>query len=857
MAAFGRSDNMRACMQLLLITVVVGPLSVQAQFDLQAAERHQLANGLSLLMLEEHTFPSVSVQMLYRAGGRNEPVGQSGIAHFLEHMAFRASENFPDTEVVSQIYAAGGEWHGYTWIDQTTYYSTVPSDQLDMLLSIEADRMQRLLIEERWIEPEKGAVLAEMHGYENDPASVLHDRVVFQAFLAHPYRNNVIGWERDILALQSEDVRNFYTQHYRPANAVLVVVGDIDKVRVLQQVQELFGAYPAAAATPLPHSLEPPQTGERRIDLLGAGDQSYFEIAYPAPAAGDADFTAMLVLQEWLAGGSGVNFMQEFGSAAARPGSALYGKLDNLDTWYPPAAQRYLFSIRGTAPADQPDHVVEDILENALQRVRTGQLDEEEIQRARQRVLEELVYDLGTHEELAHQLAYYHGLNALDQWLDLPVQVAQVSAADLTELANRRFQPWQRTIGRYRAGEPPPSSSPPRLPHPVVEASSTSPATASAGALSGPADSLQSGAEAAHKQPAPETDHDQPRTGILPPAEAVLLEAGLPLLIQHNPAAAASYISLVLGGNQWQGSSYLQANSPVWGSSSLSSASLPEQVDATLAMLLNEMQQLQTVPSDADYSGDPATRLEEMLVDILDLKATSPNQPALRTVVLTGQIKPEQLELATTRLDQISPAAVRQLPPLPSLLHDRVMQWSQPLAQAQLAYIVPAPLPQSPDYLAWRALQYIIAHDYEGRLGKEAISNRGLAYYIDSQYRSDGQRAWISLATGVDPARLAELQELFRQQINALQSRPPNATEVSEARSHMAGRLLTARQSNVELAEGLTQQWLWLGRLASQKEQLAAFEKLERQQVLNAIAAFTAGAFAEIQPGKADGNVTD
>ena len=228
--------------RLFLIIVLLLPSIGQAQLDLRQASREILPNGMTLIILEEHSFPSVSVQMLYRVGGRDEQYGRTGIAHFLEHMAFRATENFPDTDVVSRIYAAGGEWHGYTWVDQTTYYSTVPDEQLDLLLRIEADRMQRLLIEPRWIEAEKGAVLAEMHGYENDPASVLHDAVVFTALQGHPYRNNVIGWESDIQALQHADVVDFYQSHYRPANAVLVVVGQVQAGQVRQRVLELFGA---------------------------------------------------------------------------------------------------------------------------------------------------------------------------------------------------------------------------------------------------------------------------------------------------------------------------------------------------------------------------------------------------------------------------------------------------------------------------------------------------------------------------------------------------------------------------------------------------------------------------------------
>jgi len=834
------------CFLLLLLS----PFSAQAQFDLQAVERHQLDNGLSLILLAEHTFPSVSVQMLYRVGARDEALGQSGLAHFLEHMAFRASENFPDTEVVSRIYAAGGEWHGYTWIDQTTYYSTVPSQQLDTLLQIEADRMQRLLIEERWIDPEKGAVLAEMHGYENDPASLLHDAVVFQAFLAHPYRANVIGWERDIQALQTAEVRNFYRQHYQPANAVLVVVGDIDTAQVYQRVQQLFGDFPTVSATPLPHTLEPPQLGERRIELLGAGDHSYFEIAYPAPAANDADFAAMLVLQEWLSGGSGVNFMQEFGSTAARPGAELYGRLDGLDTWYPPAAQRYLFSFRGTAAAEQQDAVVEQIIEDAVQKVRAGQVDDAEIQTAKARVLEELVYDLGTHEEVAHELAYYAGLHALDERLALPARVQEVSAADLAALAQRNFQPWQRTIGWYRAGDrPPPAATP------VKNVSERQQQT---GVVSGPAESrtVESIRPKANIESSPAVSK-LPHNQALPAAQAEILEQGLVLLWQENPAASASLISLVLDGNRWHGSSYLQTNHPVWGSSSLSIASLPEQLDEKLTLLLGEIEKLQASSVDTGNSSDPATRLDEMLAEMLGVGAASDTPAAIRAVVLTGRINAEQLDSVRSRVNKRVPPAVTTLPPLNARLQDQRLPWPRPLAQAQLAYAVEAPLPQSPDYLAWRALQYIIAHDYEGRLGKEAVGNRGLAYYIDSQYRSDGQRAWISLSTGVDPVKMRELEQLFRDQISGVLTQPPSETEIAEARSHLSGRLLTARQSNAELAHGLAQQWLWHGRLPDQQDQLAAISKLDSQEVIDATAAFALGAYALIESGKALGNVTD
>ena len=134
----------RGFLRLLAVLLLLVSSPTPAYLDLASASVERLENGLAVIVLEAPSFPVVSVQMLYRTGAADEVSGKTGLAHFLEHMAFRASENFPDTGLVSSIYAVGGEWHGYTWLDQTTYYATVPADRLDLLLRIEADRMARL-----------------------------------------------------------------------------------------------------------------------------------------------------------------------------------------------------------------------------------------------------------------------------------------------------------------------------------------------------------------------------------------------------------------------------------------------------------------------------------------------------------------------------------------------------------------------------------------------------------------------------------------------------------------------------------------------------------------------------------------
>ena len=228
---------------MVLLMLLAVPAS--AQIDLSRAGISRLDNGLTVIVLEDHTLPVVSVQVLYKSGSRDERAGKTGLAHFLEHLAFRASKNFPNGAATDAIYDAGGEWHGYTWIDQTTYFATVPASQLDLLLAIEADRMARVTIDPVSIAAEQGAVISEMRGYQNDPSSVLFDAVAAAALQAHPYRNNTIGYESDVTALTAEDAEAFYAANYAPGNAVLAIVGDVDAKDALRRVRAAFGSLAA------------------------------------------------------------------------------------------------------------------------------------------------------------------------------------------------------------------------------------------------------------------------------------------------------------------------------------------------------------------------------------------------------------------------------------------------------------------------------------------------------------------------------------------------------------------------------------------------------------------------------------
>ena len=162
-------------------------------------------------------------------------------------------------------------------------------------------------------------------------------------------------------------------------------------------------------------------------------------------------------------------------------------------------------------------------------------------------------------------------------------------------------------------------------------------------------------------------------------------------------------------------------------------------------------------------------------------------------------------------------------------------------AQDQLGYVVAAPSPSDPDWYAWRMLLWVLSHGYEGRLGVEAISRRGLVYYIDAEYLNDGASGRVSLAIGVDPARLGAMRELLGETLRGLAEAPPTETELAEAKAALIGRRISAAQSNEEVSAELIEEWVGRGRLLSDEEFAAAVNAVSRQDLERVIPAFLAG----------------
>ena len=271
----------------------------------------RLANGLRLIVAEDHLAPVVAVNVWYNVGSKHEQPGKTGFAHLFEHVMFQGSKHVAKAEHIALVQAAGGTMNGTTWLDRTNYFETLPSHQLDLALWLEADRMATLLeaLSQENLDNQREVVKNEKRwSYDNRPYGSWQEKLQAHLYPAdHPYHHSTIGSMEDLDAASLEDVSAFFRTYYAPNNAVVSVVGDVDAAAVLASAERYFGGIPANPSIPPLGDLSlPPQLGgeiretvEDRVPL----PRVYF--GFRAPRYGDPRLDALDVAGQILAGGKG------------------------------------------------------------------------------------------------------------------------------------------------------------------------------------------------------------------------------------------------------------------------------------------------------------------------------------------------------------------------------------------------------------------------------------------------------------------------------------------------------------------------------------------------------------------------
>ena len=786
--------------------VIAAPAS--AALDLRRADVSRLPNGLTVIMLEDHGFPVVSVQMLYRSGSAAEVTGKTGLAHFLEHLAFRGSANFPNARATELIYDAGGEWHGYTAMDQTTYFSTMPRDGLAVLLKIEADRMARTVIDPTSINAEKGAVITELHSYENDPAGVLQDAVVRTALQSHPYGSPMAGYVSDVERLTIEDARAYYASHYAPGNAVLAVAGDFDRAAAKALVARIFADVPARPVADPHFTEELPQRGERRIRLSGPVERQYFQLAYPAPAASSPDFPAFLLLQQILAGTPGLNPRQSgWSGTRAAEGTVLSGVTNDIATWLPATHDPFLFMISGSIEARADQLALERDIANRIAGLRGRAIEAAQIADAKKAVARILGEDILTTEDAAHQLAFFEGVGALDALLDMPAHVDAVTAADVERVARAYLAPDRLTAGWMIPGN---------APGKALGAGNPKSATERAGAKAFSAPAGQ-----------PQLRH---------------LSNGLPAIVQTSALSDTVTVELLMSGPTSGGihPGELPGLDAILRSGSAGNLAglIDEAVTASRA----------GAPSPGPRSEDPETRLQQLISKRTGESASKPPEPL--AVIVSGNVDSAHTHALLDR--QLGRTSVGKLPEAeparsgPEILRERI---AKPLSQGGIGYVVEGPAAGTRDALAWRMLLYVLTHDYSGRLGRSAITQKGIVYHIYSSQRTDGQRTWATISTGVDPDKADAMETELREQLARAAREPPTGAELEAARAHLLGRDISEAQSNEEIAAKLAREFVETGGLRSHEQFRSMLQSVTPADLANAAKAFARGTIIRVDVG--------
>lgn len=369
---------------IALLAAIVSVLPVAAQETPPPAVSHfTLANGLELVVIPDRRAPVVTHMVWYRTGAADDPAGQSGVAHFLEHLMFKGTAKYPAGTLEGKVNELGGQINAFTTADVTVYYETVPPDALGEMMNIEADRMRNLVLPEEVIDAERSVVLDERRQrVESQPGSILAEQVSATLFQNHPYRIPVIGWAQEIEDLSHEDALSFYGQHYAPNNALVIVAGDVEPEAVRQMAEDAYGNVERGPELPpRQRPQEPPTQANRTVTLrdarvsLPSFTRNWVVPSYRLAEAGEGE--ALDVLSAILSDGPQSRLYQSLvveAGIAAQAGASYSGSAFDYGRFVlygVPRPGTTLEALEAAVDAQVDDIIANGISEAELDRVKT------------------------------------------------------------------------------------------------------------------------------------------------------------------------------------------------------------------------------------------------------------------------------------------------------------------------------------------------------------------------------------------------------------------------------------------------------------------------------------------------------
>jgi zinc protease len=443
---------------LFCIALLLGNIQAAAQAEIF---EHMLANGLKVVVKEDHRAPVVVQQIWYKAGSMDENIGVTGIAHVLEHLMFKGTKNVPAGEFSKRIAAAGGRENAFTSYDYTGYFQQLHKSKLPLAMQLESDRMQNLNLTATEFSKEIKVVMEERRWRTDDAArALLYEKMMATAYQEHPYRHPIIGWMSDLETLTVNDAKEWYKKWYAPNNATLVIAGDVKAGEVFKLAQRYYGKIPKRTFSVRRNFTEPAQTGIKRLVVKAPAELPHLVMGYHAPVLRSPELDWKPYALEILAGVLDGNESARLNKHLVREQQIASGTGSSYDSV---SRGPSLFIIEATPTKGKTVNDMETALRLEIAQLVKEGVSDEELKRVKAQVTAGEVYKLDSVFYQAMQIGQMESTGLTHRAIPVMLQKLQrVTAEQVRQVAEEFLQDDNLTVAVL---DPQPLSGKQKHPH--------------------------------------------------------------------------------------------------------------------------------------------------------------------------------------------------------------------------------------------------------------------------------------------------------------------------------------------------------------------------------------------------------